>query len=275
VVDAQVCAACGGRHEESNMTQVTILASVALAAALSVSALATTAALAGPKANAHANAHASSNSHVGGNGGGTSNGNGGGSVVHAAALASGMSQGELSSSLKSWNSLNANPHAFLNALDNPNSLHGKQAAYICNNATSVAALADFEALGGDPAIPPRETEFNDANSYLDAVTLLGGVAPTDVLADPLSTPEMIDAANLVLASTLTPESAETLIDQYNAYLAYGTAEAAAEDSFLVASVSSKGATAEELEAVRTNVDTVVMEKGMDMTTLCPAEAPAP
>src|SRR5207244_111547 len=103
----------------------TILSIVACAALLGTTALPLSPALAAP--NSHANAHAD-----GGNGNGNGNGNAGnqsnghGSVVHQYALANGLKQGELASSLKSWNSLNANPNAFLNNLDNPDSLHGLQ-----------------------------------------------------------------------------------------------------------------------------------------------------
>jgi hypothetical protein len=255
------------------MTNRTILSIVACAALLGTTALPLSPALAAP--NSHANSHAN-----GGNGNGNGDGNGNadkqsnghGSVVHQYALANGLKQGDVASSLKSWNSLNANPNAFLNKLDNPNSLHGKQAKYICDNATSQTALTDFTNLGGDPANPPSADDFAAAQAYLSAVALLGGADPATVAADPESSPEQIDAANLILASTLTGDTAQGVVDQYNAWTLYQGAEGAAEDSFLAASVSYKGATYDDaMTALRGTVDGVITQKGLDTTSLCGTE----
>lgn len=251
----------------------TPLSVVACAVLLGTTALPMSSALAAP--NANANAHAN-----GGNGNGNGNGNGKagdkpnghGSVVHQFAVANGLKQGELASSLKSWNSLNANPNALLNNLDNPDSLHGKQAKYICDNATSQAALAGFTDLGGDPTNPPSADDFAAAQAYLADMALLGGVDPVTVAADPNSTQEQIDAANRILASTLTSDTAQNVVDLYNAWTLYQGAEGAAQNSFLAASVSYKGASYDDaMTALRGTVDGIITQKGLDTPSICGTE----
>jgi len=186
------------------------------------------------------NSHA--NSNAGGNGNG--NANAGGSTVHQYALASGQNQGKISSALKSWNSLNANPKAFLNNLDNPNSLLGKEAKYVCDNATAQADLASFQTIYGDT--PPTLDEFNAASA---------------VVADPN-------------ASVEDKATAQQVIYAYNAYQDYLTAETAAQDSFLAAGVSYRGATYDDsMVALRETVDGVIAQKAFDSTALCPAASP--
>jgi len=234
------------------------------------------AAMAGP--NGHANEHAQSNGNGGGNGGG--NGNGGGksdaattstphSVVRQYALANGLKQGDVAKLLKSWNSLNANPKAFLNNLDNPNSLKGKQARYICANAESQTALSSFTDLGGDPANPPTAQAAEDAQSFLDALALLGDTDPATVVGAPDSySEEEVAAATLVLDSSLDADSAQAVLDQRDAWATYQNATQKASDSFAAASVSYKGST--DLTAVRQTVDGVIAQKGLDTSALCDA-----
>jgi len=249
-----------------------IVSAGACAGLFGLSALATPVAIGAP--NAHANSHATSggNGNGGGNSGSNGNGkaggNGNGSAVHQFALASGQKQGDISSSLKSWNSLNANPHAFLNNLDNPNSLLGKEAKYVCDNVASQTALTSFSNAGGDPLNPPTQPEVDAANAYLNALA---------ALANSDSTQTDIDAANAVIAANsalevpLTPDSANTIITQFNDWQAYQGAETSAQDSFLAASVSYKGATYDaNMSALRATVDGVVAQKGLGSSGMCPA-----
>lgn len=223
-------------------------------------------------ANPHSNAGGNGNGNGNGNGSGNAggNGNGNGSVVHQYALASGQSQGQVSSQLKSWNSLNANPKALLNHLNNPNSLLGKEVAYICSNAASQTALTTYEGLT-QSTTPPTPQQITDASAYLAAVALLNGADPATVAADPASSPEQVAAANLLIANfaalvPLTPQTA-------GATVAYGTDESSAQSAFLAASVSHKGATYDStMSALRTTVDGIIAKKGLDTTTMCTATA---
>jgi hypothetical protein len=256
------------------------LATMLLCAA-SLSQLAVPAVLAGP--NGHANDHAQSNGGSNGNGNGGGNGNGDGSESHKKAegagaphavvrqyvLANGLKQGDVASTLKSWNSLNANPKAFLNNLNNPNSLLGKEAQYICDNAGSQADLTSFIALGGDPANPPTAQNASDAQAFLDAQVILGGLDPATVASDPNSyTPDQVTAANLVLNSSFDTTSAQAAVDQYDAWTAYQATAQKASASFAAASVSYRGST--DLSKVRAAVDGVVAQKGLDASSLCTA-----
>lgn len=229
-------------------------------------------AFAGP--NGHANEHAQSNAGNGG-GNGNSGGNGGGgdastphSVVRQYVIANGLKQGAVAKTLKSWNSLNANPKAFANSLDNPNSLLGKEARYICDSAGSATALNAFTELGGNPDTPPTAGDAEAAQAFLDALDLLGGNDPATVAGAPEGTysADEVAAANLVLGSTLDADSAQAVLDQRAAWLAYqGSAQQAA-DSFAAASVSSRGST--DLTALRKTVDAIVAQKGLDTASLC-------
>jgi len=216
-------------------------------------------------ANSHSNAGGNGNGNGNAGGNGNSNGNGGdhgnGSTVHQYVLANGLNQGDVSSTLKSWNSLNANPKALLNQINNPNSLLGKEAAYICSNAASQTDLATFTGLGGNPSSPPTVDQFNAATAYLAAEA---------VLANPASSQTDIDAANVLIASSsLTPTTAQAAVDQYNAWTAYQGAEGTAQTAFLAASVSYKGATYDStMSALRTTVDGIITQKGLDTTTIC-------
>jgi hypothetical protein len=235
-----------------------------------LAALTAPGALAGP--NGHANEHAQSNGNGGGGNGGE-NGNSGeaaSSTSHSAVrqytLANGLKQGDVAKSLKSWNSLNANPKAFLNNLDNPNSLKGKQAQYICDSAGSETALSSFTDLGGDVQNPPSEEAAADAQEYLAAVASLGDRMPADVIDDPESSPAEVAAAKLVRDSSLDADGAQAILDQRAAWLAYEGSAQKASDSFAAASVSYHGST--DLTALRKTVDGVIAQKGLDTSSLC-------
>lgn len=237
-------------------------------------------ALAGP--NGHANEHAGNgggngNGNAGGNGGGNGgdHGNGGTAtatphaVVRQYALANGLKQGDVAKTLKSWNSLNANPKAFLNNLDNPNSLKGKQAQYICDNATSQTALTDFTDLNGDPNNPPTAQDATDAQDYLDSLALLGEDDPQTVVDAPDGTysDAEIAAANTVLNSQFNDaDSAQAVLDQRAAWLAYQGSAQQASDLFAAASVSYHGTT--DLTDLRKTVDGIIALKGLDTSALC-------
>lgn len=181
-----------------------------------------------------------SHSSAGGNGNGKGGGNAGGPAVHEYVVANGLKQGDVSSSLKSWNSLNANSKAFLNNLGNPNSLLGKEATYICDNAQTQTDLAGFVTAGGDPSAPPSQDDYDAA------IALLAGANPDSILADPASTPEQVAAANTII--------------QFNDWTAYQASAAKADTSFAAASVSyGDGA---DLSHVRTLVDTIVEQKSL-------------
>lgn len=243
---------------------------------ISLAAMMAPAAIAAP--NGHANDHAQSHDNNGGgngNGNGGSNGNGGGngaasatphSVVRQYVLANDLKQGDVAKLLKSWNSLNANPKAFLNNLDNPNSRLGKEARYICDNAGTQTALTDFTDLGGNPASPPTAQDAADAQAFLDALTLLDGADAATVAADASSTPEQVAAAELVLGSSLDETSAQTVIDQFNAWTAFQNSAQQASDSFAAASGGHRSAA--DLAALRQTVDGVIAQKGFDTDTLC-------
>jgi len=239
--------------------------------------------MAGP--NAHANAHAQGNgSNGGGNGNGNGNGNGGGgdngglggsgsphSVVRQYVLANpGLKQGQVASSLKSWNSLNANPKAFLNNLDNPNSLLGKEAAYICASSTAQSDLTKFNELV-PTGTPPTSDEVKAAQDFLKAEATLGADIPQTVVDHPDQYPGEVDAAklllaNLKLATPLTDETAQATIDAADAWTAYQKADASAAGAFATASVSYKGST--DLTELRKTVDAIIAQKGLDTTKLC-------
>jgi hypothetical protein len=223
------------------------------------------------------------------------------SIVRQYVLANGLKQGDVASLLKSWNSLNRNEQAYLNNMDNPNSLPGLQIAYIRENMNAGAALAAFESLGGSLANPPTETDLLAAQDALAAEAVLDAQAVLDApivldeyAADPLShTDEEFLAAQAVVdgyaggaaaAQTVVdgytgddPQTvvdgfaaaysfdAQTVIDQFNAFTDYQGAEALAEDAFLAASVSYKGELYDEavFGDLRETVDAIVAMKGLD------------
>lgn len=244
---------------------------------VTIAALALSPAVAAPKSHDHGNgggnAHANNSGNGGGNGKSADHGNSGTphSAVRQYVLANGLKQGDIASTLKSWNSLNANPHAFLNNLDNPNSLLGKVAKYICDSAASQTALTGFTDLGGTVGSPPAQQAATDAQAFLDAntqafadaVTALDGADPADVTANPGDyTSAQVDAADLLNQKA----AAETTIAQYNAWTTYQGASQQASDSFAAASVSYHKAT--DLSEVRAKVDGVIAQKGFDTSALC-------
>jgi hypothetical protein len=230
--------------------------------------------------NGHANEHAQANAGGGGgdnggggkagdsgNGGGKGGG-GGGSVVHKFVSSKGLKQGDVSSALKSWNALNANPRAFANNLDNPNSLLGKQAAYICANSASEMALAEFETLAPS-GVPPTADEVTAASDFLDALDRLtqANLSADTVLLTPASyTTEQVNDATLVSESGLTLETAQATLDANAAWTDYQAAAQLADDAFVVASVSYDGTS--DLTELRATVDAIVEQKYPDTATLC-------
>jgi hypothetical protein len=167
-------------------------------------------------------------------------------VIRQYVLETGLSQGEVASTLKSWNSLNRNPRAFAATLNNPHSLAALQVAYIRDNMLADQQLAAYEALGGDPASPPTEQQYQDAQQVLSDA----GVSATDVLNDPSSYDQsVVDAA--------------TVVAQYDAWTSYQTAAATATDAFKAASVSDRNADPATLDALRKLVDDIVKSEGLD------------
>ncbi len=161
-----------------------------------------------------------------------------------------LKQGEVARVLKSWNSLNRNPQAFLNNMDNPNSLLGLQAAYVLQNMTAQTALAVYVGFGGVAGSPPTPAE------YAAAQALLAG--DTSLLS-----PEAILAAQLIA-------------NQYNAWMAYQTAEAAALDAFKAASVSYSGTYDGAIwTELRKLVDGIVAERELAAQLAGFVAAPAP
>jgi hypothetical protein len=205
------------------------------------------------------------------------------SIVRQYALANGLKQGEIASLLKSWNSLNRNPQAYLNNMDNPNSLPGLQIAYIRGSIGATAALDAFTALGGDPLNPPTETDLLAAQDALAAQDVLDAQAVLDEFAaDPLShTAEDVAAAQAAVdgytggapaAQTVVDAfaaghtfDAATVIDQFNSWTTFQGTEATAQDAFMAASVSYKGEVYDEavFGDLRRHVDAIVEMKGLD------------
>lgn len=229
--------------------------------------------------NGHANEHAQANSggsedHGGGNSNGNGSGNsnnhaddnGGGSVVRANVVATGAKQGDVASILKSWNSLNANPKAFADNLNNPNSLLGKEAVYVCANSAAKDAEAAFTSLAPS-GNPPTADQVASAQSYLDAQGVLGALKPADVLADPSSYSQAeVDAATLISTSTLTIQDAQNTINAQKAWDGFQNTSLTAGTAFATASVSYKGSS--DLSALRAKVDEIVALKNLDTTELC-------
>jgi hypothetical protein len=191
-------------------------------------------------------------------------------VVRQYVLETGLKQGDVASMLKSWNSLNRNEQAYLNNMDNPNSLPGRQIAYVRESTNAQAAFAEFQTLGGDPNSPPPEPDplatqaligqFNAWTAYQEADPT-DAVAKTDLLGafealggDPTSPPTEEDI-----------QAAEAAADLYTAWTDYQAAEASAEDAFLSASVSYNADAYDEaiFGELRRHVDAIVHMKGLD------------
>lgn len=180
-------------------------------------------------------------------------------VVRQYALANDMKMGELASALKSWNSLNRNMQAYLNNMDNPNSLPGLQIAYVRESLNTQTSLDSFIALGGDPTDPPTEEESAAAQDALAAQTLLDEEAATPGTY----TQEELDAAQAVV-DAYAGDDPQTVVDQYDAWGDYQTADVAADDAFAAASVSYNSSyDPETLDEVRSYVDDIIELKGLD------------
>ena len=184
-------------------------------------------------------------------------------VIRQYVLATGLKQGDVARTLKSWNSLNRNPRAFAAALNNPNSLAALQVAYIRDNMAAQQKLNDFLTLTQGDTTPPTAQQYADASAYLSAEQMLAdaGTDAATVLADPTSDPALIDAANTV-TNYIGPD-AQTVVDQYNAWTDYQTAEATATDAFKATSVSYRNADQATLDALRKLVDDIVTTEGLD------------
>lgn len=270
----------GGKTFLRRMKMTSRALTAAVLCTIGLSILAVPGAIAGP--NGHANGHAQSdngggNGNGNGNGGGNGNGNGHDdagsapstphSIVRQYAIANGLKQGDVAKSLKSWNSLNANPKAFLNNLDNPNSRLGREAKYICDNAGSQTALASFTDLGGNPDNPPTAQEAADAQALLDAFDVLGTDDPATVAGDPTSySADEVDAANLVLGSSLDKEGAQAVVDQFEAWTAAQNSAQQATDSFVAATGGHRSAG--DLADLRKTVDGIIAQKNLDTSDLC-------
>jgi hypothetical protein len=198
-------------------------------------------------------------------------------VVREYALANGLKQGEVASLLKSWNSLNRNEQAYLNNLNNPNSLPGKQVAYIRQNMTADTALSEFETMGGDPLNPPTEDAAQAAQATIDlynAWTAYQAATDPTVQADLLADFEALGGVQATPPTEPEATEAQAVIDQYGAWTSYQQAETAAEDALLAASVSYGANTdAETLADLRETVDVIITTKGLD-TLVSEADATA-
>ena len=190
------------------------------------------------------------------------------SIIRQYVIATGLSQGQVASQLKSWNSLNRNPKAFAAAMKNPNSLPALQIAYIKDNVTAQADLAAFVKLGGNPNNPPTLQQDQSAQAYISASQELAAakVTAATVLAAPPGTysQALVAAATTVNSSSFTSVAdAQTVVDQYNAWSTYQTAEATALDAFKAASVSYKNSSPATLDALKKLVDSIVTTEGLD------------
>lgn len=226
----------------------------------------------GGNAGAAATTHGNSAKHTANTNGSAGNGASANGSPKAAVrqyvIANDLKQGEVARLLKSWNSLNRSEQAFLNNLDNPSSLAGKQAAYVCDNAKSQDALAAFTADGGNINLPPTAPTDTETAAYNDALQALAANDPPVSAADVLgAAPGTYPDALVTAANTVTDyESALSLYQSYQGYL---DAKAAADDAFMAASVSySKSTDPAKLQQLRDTVDGIVASKFADASSLC-------
>lgn len=200
------------------------------------------------------------------------------SVVRQYVLANGLKQGDIASLLKSWNSLNRNPQAYLNHLDKPNSLPGLQIAYIRGNMDAEAALAAFETLGGDPLSPPTEEQSVAAELAVDQYDAW---VAYQAEPDPVAQADLLAAFEALGGDPLAPPTeeqsiaAQSLVDQFGAWTSFQGAETFAQDAFMAASVSYKGGVYDEaiFGELRQHVDAIVGLKGLD-TLIAESDAAA-
>jgi len=203
-------------------------------------------------------------------------------VVRQYVLESGQKQGDVAKMLKSWNSLNRNEQAYLNNMDNLNSLPGKQIEYVRSSiAATEAALAEttaldafFETYGhSNPDDVPNNVEHTAANAALDAAEL-------DTAYETLEDYTVAKATDSPFVENQVYEdalAAEATIAEYEAW--NGTdevdgvadlqaeaeaAEMAAQDAFMEASVSYSGEYNGYMADVREHVDAIIDLKELDM-----------
>lgn len=193
-------------------------------------------------------------------------------VIRQYVIENGLKQGDVASLAKSWNSLNRAEQAYVNNMDNPNSLPGLQIAYIRDNINAENALAGWEAVKGDLIEPPTEIQaveaqdlvdqYNAWTAYQDALladpddpTLDGLLADFEALGgDPVAPPTEDQSTGAL-----------TLIDQFDTWTAYDDAKTAAADAFVSASVSYNSdaydeATFGELKEL---VDDIISKRELD------------
>jgi hypothetical protein len=208
------------------------------------------------------------------------------SIVRQYVLENGLKQGDVASQLKSWNSLNRNEQAYLNNMDNPNSLPGRQIAYIRDKIAAEGALAGFIATGGDPLDPPSEDEVNTAQAeadlladQYDAWTAYQDALDFDSANPDLANPELTASLGAewdAISGGLTEgpseddalaaqTQADQLATQYDAWTDYEAAKTAAQDAFVGASVSYNGTPYDEetYGPLREQVDGIIALKGLD------------
>lgn len=187
-------------------------------------------------------------------------------VVRQYAISTGQQQGTLASQLKSWNSLNRNLRAYLNNLDNPNSLPGKQVAYICDQAVAQSAETSFEQAGGSLDNPPTAPTDQQTADYQTAEAVLNALGTT---ADQvLSAPDGTYTTDQVAAAQ-TVQDYQQAQALYDAYQSYQQAKDTADGAFRSASVSYGASTSQStLDALQAEVDDIVAVKFPDTSALC-------
>lgn len=193
-------------------------------------------------------------------------------VVRRYVIEKGLKQGEVARVLKSWNSLNRNEQAYLNNMDNPNSLPGMQIAYIRDNLAADLAFAKWEAVKGDLVTPPTLDQSTAAQFVIDRYDAWTAYEdalaedPTDpALAGLLSDFEALGGDPLSPPTAEDSTAAQLLVDQYDAWDAYDDAKMAAENSFILASVSDNSdAYSQETHGdLREDVNAIIALKELD------------
>ena len=185
-------------------------------------------------------------------------------VIRQYVLATGLSQGEVASTLKSWNSLNRNPRAFAATLNNPHALPALQVAYIRDNMLAQQQAGRLHGAGRRPdqpadraAVPGCPGVSRCGAALADAVGTIGRARRSGTYDRPGGCSQ--HRARL----SYTEASAQTVVAQYDAWTTYQTAEATATDAFKAASVSYRNADQTTLDALRTLVDDIIKTEGLD------------
>jgi hypothetical protein len=208
------------------------------------------------------------------------------SVVRQYVLENDLKQGDVASQLKSWNSLNRNEQAYLNNMDNPNSLPGRQIAYIRGTIAVEGALDEWNAIRGELTEGPSVGEVDAAqaaadllSSQYDAWTAYQDASDFDAANPDLANPELTASLGAewdAISGGLTEgpsagdalaaqAQADQLAAQYDAWTGYEDAKTAAEDAFVDASVSYNGAPYDEetYGPLREKVDGIIALKGLE------------